>query len=245
MHKYRFNFTIPLTLAFLVTFSVLIRLGFWQLDRADQKKEINQDYKLRQSKDVVNLNIHNGIDNPDSVLWRKVSLKGSFYKEKNLIIDNQIYRSKAGFNILTPFKIEGTGKTILVNRGWHINLINREQVPLINDVTEVKDIFGYAIKITVPGIDLGGGNIEIINSSLARFQKINLDEINDFYQADFLPYMIYLNPLLDNEYISNFKLPVPDSEKNYGYAFQWFAFAFTLLIIFIRIGITRNDKSKK
>ena len=57
--------------------------------------------------------------------------------------------------------------------------------------------------------------------------------------------MIYLNPLLDNEYISNFKLPAPDSDKNYGYAFQWFAFAFTLLIIFLRLGITRDDKSTK
>ena len=45
--------------------------------------------------------------------------------------------------------------------------------------------------------------------------------------------------------ISNFKLPVPDSEKNYGYAFQWFAFALTLLIIFLRLGITKNDKPTK
>ena len=81
--------------------------------------------------------------------------------------------------------------------------------------------------------------------SLARFQRINIDEINNFYQATFLPYMVYLNPLIDDEYISNFKLPVPDSEKNYGYAFQWFAFALTLLIIFLRLGITKNDKPTK
>ena len=40
-----------------------------------------------------------------------------------------------------------------------------------------------------------------------------------------------------------FKLPAPGSDKNYGYAFQWFAFALTLLIIFLRLGIkTHNDK---
>ena len=245
MYKYRFNFTLPLTLAFLIVFSILMRLGFWQLDRADQKKQINNNYKLRQSEEVVNLNNHKNITDQNLLLWRKVSLKGSFYKEKNLIIDNQIYRSKAGFNILTPFKIQGTGKTVLINRGWHKNLMNREQIPLIKDLEKMNQLSGYAVKMTVPGIDLGGGNIEIINSSLARFQRISLDEINDFYQADFLPYMIYLNPLLDDEYISNFKLPVPESEKNYGYAFQWFAFAFTLLIIFLRIGITKNDKPTK
>jgi surfeit locus 1 family protein len=59
--------------------------------------------------------------------------------------------------------------------------------------------------------------------------------------------MIYIDPLIDKGNYNTFKLPAPDSEKNYGYAFQWFAFAFTLLIIFIKIGIRRKNgiKSKK
>lgn len=245
MQKYRFNFTLPLTIAFLIVFSILIKLGFWQLERAEQKNNLNESYKLRQSQDIINLNTHKDISNKESILWRRVSLNGSFYKEKNLMVDNQIFKHEAGFNILTPFIIDGTGMTVLINRGWQKNLINREQIPVINSVDNINQINGYAVKIPVPGINLGGNNIEIINSSLARFQRINLDEINDFYQANFLPYMIYLEPLIDGEYTSNFKLPVPDSEKNYGYAFQWFAFAITLLIIFLRLGITRNDKQTK
>jgi surfeit locus 1 family protein len=245
MQKYRFNFTLPLTIAFLITFSILIKLGFWQLERADHKKYLNESYKLRQSEKIIDLNAHKNIKDKESILWRKVSLNGSFYKEKNLMVDNQIFKHEAGFNILTPFKLDGTGMTILVNRGWHKNLINREQIPVINSVDDIGLINGYAVKIPVPGINLGGSNIEIINASLARFQRINLDEINSFYQANFLPYMVYLNPLIDDEYISNFKLPVPDSEKNYGYAFQWFAFALTLLIIFLRLGIIKNDKPTK
>ena len=245
MQKYRFNITLPLTIAFLIVFSILIKLGLWQLERADHKKNLNESYKLRQSEKVIDLNIHKSINSKESILWRRVSLNGSFYKEKNLIVDNQIFKHEAGFNILTPFKIDGTGMTILINRGWHKNLINREQIPIIKNVDDIDQINGYAVKIPVPGINLGGSNIEIINASLARFQRINVDEINNFYQANFLPYMVYLNPLIDDEYISNFKLPVPDSEKNYGYAFQWFAFALTLLIIFLRLGITKNDKSTK
>ena len=245
MQKYRFHFTLPLTIAFLIVFSILIKLGLWQLERADHKKNLNESYKLRQAEKVIDLNVHKSINSKESILWRRVSLNGSFYKDKNLIVDNQIFKHEAGFNILTPFKIDGTGMTILINRGWHKNLINREQIPIIKNVDDIDQINGYAVKIPVPGINLGGSNIEIINASLARFQRINLDEINNFYQANFLPYMVYLNPLIDDEYISNFKLPVPDSEKNYGYAFQWFAFALTLLIIFLRLGITKNDKSTK
>jgi len=245
MKQLQFNLKLIPTVAFLLVFFCLIRLGFWQLERADQKTELNNNYKLKQSDHVVNLNIANDIKDQESILWRKVSVKGSFKSEKNLMLDNQIFRHVAGFNLLTPFAIEGTGMSVLVNRGWHPNLLNREQVPLVNDLSEAKQLNGYAVKLPVTGINLGGSNIEIINASLARFQKIDLDEINQFYQADFLPYLIYLDPLKDDEYVSNFKLPAPDSEKNYGYAFQWFAFAFTLLIIFLRLGISRNDKSTK
>tara|TARA_B110000259_G_scaffold72669_1_gene85555 strand:+ start:826 stop:1563 length:738 start_codon:yes stop_codon:yes gene_type:complete len=245
MKQLQFNFKLLPSIAFFIVFFCLVRLGFWQLERADQKTQLNNNYKLRQSDQVVNLNVTNDINDQASILWRKVSVKGSFKSGANLMLDNQIFRHVAGFNLLTPFTIEGSGMSVLVNRGWHPNLMNREQVPFVKDLSEVEMVNGYAVKLPVPGINLGGSNIEPINASLARFQKIDLDEINQFYQSNFLPYIIYLNPLMDNEYISNFKLPVPDSEKNYGYAFQWFAFAFTLLIIFLRLGITRNDKPTK
>ena len=56
--------------------------------------------------------------------------------------------------------------------------------------------------------------------------------------------MIYLEPLLDKENYNTFKLPAPDSEKNYGYAFQWFAFALTLLIIFIKLGVRKKNVTR-
>jgi surfeit locus 1 family protein len=59
-----------------------------------------------------------------------------------------------------------------------------------------------------------------------------------------MPYMIYLDPIIDKELYGNFKLPAPDSQKNYGYAFQWFAFAITLLIIFIRLSMKRKSNGK-
>ena len=50
MQKYRFNFTLPLTIAFLITFSILLKLGFWQLERADHKKNLNESLFDKASK---------------------------------------------------------------------------------------------------------------------------------------------------------------------------------------------------
>jgi len=156
-------------------------------------------------------------------------------------LDNQILNQTAGFNIITPFKLEGSPWSILVNRGWQPNLSTRKIIPVIESISKLDNIEGHLVKFPVSGIKLGEDNIEVINASMIRLQRIDIEEINTFYSAQFLPYMIFLDPIVDQNLISNFSLPVPQSEKNYGYAFQWFAFAFTLLIIFLRLSMKRKS----
>ena len=110
----------------------------------------------------------------------------------------------------------------------------------INEVSKIKQLYGHLVKFPVAGIKLGEDNIEVVNSSIIRLQRIDIEEINEFYSSQFLPYMIFLDPIVDNDLSSNFTLPVPESEKNYGYAFQWFAFAVTLFIIFLKLGFKRK-----
>lgn len=235
----QFKFKLVPTLVFLIFFIVFIRLGFWQLDRAEQKKVINEKYKSRQETDLINLN-NNENKNSDLLLWRKAKINGSFYIEKNILLDNQIFNQTAGFNIITPFRLKDSPWSILVNRGWHPNLNSRNLIPHINEVSKIKQLYGHLVKFPVAGIKLGEDNIEVVNSSIIRLQRIDIEEINEFYSSQFLPYMIFLDPIVDNDLSSNFTLPVPESEKNYGYAFQWFAFAVTLFIIFLKLGFKRK-----
>ena len=178
--KYEFNITFIPTIAFIVACICFILLGFWQLDRANEKNSKNSNYTLRQADSSIDLNKELSIENEESILC---------------------------------------------------------------------DVFisGHIAKFPTGGISLGQENIETLNSSVFRMQKLEIDELRHFLTFNLLPYMIYLDPLIDKGNYSTFKLPAPGSEKNYGYAFQWFAFAFTLLIIFIKIGVRRKNviKSKK
>lgn len=245
LKNYQFNFKLIPTLAFIITFCCFIKLGFWQLDRANQKNLLNDSYTLRQQDKLVNLNDNKiKIDNKESILWRKVELNGSFLNEKNIILDNQIFNKQPGFNIITPFKILNTNHIVLVNRGWHPNLQSREIIPVINSLTSKVKLIGHVANFPAKGITLGQDNFETLNSSIFRFQKLDVEELSYFLSFNLLPYMIYLDPLVDNVYYKTFKLPAPDSVKNYGYAFQWYAFAVTLLIIFLRLGIKRKKNVK-
>ena len=130
--NYIFKFKFFPALIFAITFCGFIVLGFWQIDRADQKNALNSNYTDRQQEAAIVLDKNNVIDEKSSLLWRKVEFEGSFINKQNIILDNQIFNQIAGFNIITPFKIKGSDSIVLVNRGWHPNLKNREMLPVIN-----------------------------------------------------------------------------------------------------------------
>ena len=242
--NYIFKFKLFPALIFAITFCGFIVLGFWQIDRADQKNALNSNYTDRQQEAAIVLDKNNVINEKSSLLWRKVEFEGSFINKQNIILDNQIFNQIAGFNIITPFKIKGSDSIVLVNRGWHPNLKNREMLPVINEIKGERSLLGYIAGFPVSGIKLGKNNIETLNSQIFRFQRLDTLELNYFLSANVMPYMIYLDPIIDKEFYEIFKLPAPDSQKNYGYAFQWFAFAITLLIIFIRLSMTRKTNGK-
>jgi surfeit locus 1 family protein len=244
LKNYIFKFKLIPTLIFAITFCGFIVLGFWQIDRADQKNVLNSNYTDRQQEAIIVLDKNNVIDEKSSLLWRKVEFEGSFINKQNIILDNQIFNQIAGFNIITPFKIRGSDSLVLINRGWHPNLKNRETLPIINEISDERILQGHIASFPVSGIKLGKNNIETLNSQIFRFQRLDAAELNYFFSAKMMPYMIYLDPIIDKELYGNFKLPAPDSQKNYGYAFQWFAFAITLLIIFIRLSMKRKSNGK-
>ena len=245
--KYEFNITLIPTISFIVACICFILLGFWQLDRANEKNSKNSNYTLRQADNSIDLNKELSIENEETLLWRRTIVNGSFLNKKSIILDNQILNKIAGFNILTPFQIKDSQYIVLINRGWQPNLTRRDLIPNIQSIEGDVVIKGHIAKFPTSGISLGQENIETLNSSVFRMQKLEIDELRHFLTFNLLPYMIYLDPLIDKGNYSTFKLPAPGSEKNYGYAFQWFAFAFTLLIIFIKIGVRRKNviKSKK
>ena len=244
LKNYKFKFKLFPTSMFVITFCGFIILGFWQIDRADQKNNINTNYTDRQQEAPIVLDKFNVLDEKSSLLWRKVEFKGSFINKQNIILDNQIFNQIAGFNIITPFKIKGSDSIVLVNRGWHPNLKNREMLPIINEIVGERLLLGHVAGFPVSGIKLGKNNIETLNSQIFRFQRLDILELNYFFSANVMTYIIYLDQIIDKELYGIFKLPAPDSQKNYGYAFQWFAFAITLLIIFIRLSLTRKSNGK-
>ena len=88
-----FRFLVP---SFLIVAMIafLVSLGFWQLDRADQKRNIESSIQ-KANNGVIELVVNeNDLLNKE---YFEVRLQGSYVNDKQFIYDNQIVGQVSGY----------------------------------------------------------------------------------------------------------------------------------------------------
>ena len=84
-------------------------MGFWQLDRADQKRTIEASIQ-KANTGVVELIVNqNELLNKE---YYEVRLQGSYISDKQFIYDNQIVDQVSGYYVLTPFVLTGQSNAV-------------------------------------------------------------------------------------------------------------------------------------
>jgi surfeit locus 1 family protein len=96
---------------------VLIGLGFWQLDRARQKRELIAAFEQGGGEaQTLDQALARGLD---AALYRHVRVEGHYEGARQFLLDGQIVgEGQIGYDVLTPFVLDGGRGTILVNRGF-------------------------------------------------------------------------------------------------------------------------------
>src|SRR5690606_13810801 len=81
----------------VLAIAILVKLGFWQLDRASQKETFFADYAARGEQTIA----LNQLSNPSSTVPRfaQVTLAGQFMDDY-LLLDNQIREGQVGYHVI-------------------------------------------------------------------------------------------------------------------------------------------------
>jgi surfeit locus 1 family protein len=220
------------TLVFLCLLSLLLSLGTWQLNRAEEKR----DFLLQQaqSQTVETLRLSTAIENnAETLRYRKLEVVGHYDVQHQFLIDNQISEGKVGYFVLTPFMLQGENKAVLVNRGWIALNQDRTQLPDVSITAEPTVISGRVNNFPSVGIKIAGA--EIPTDSWPSVVQV----VNSQILAKKLGYPLYTFQLeLDKEHPHGFKrewhtTTLMPPEQHTAYAVQWFALAFTLTVLFI------------
>jgi len=226
----------------LTVFGLILTLSaaYWQYNRAQDKRTLQQQYIEQQLKSVVDINCDNA---PDIVQpHRRVAAKGTLDFDLKMVLDNRIRRGQAGYEILIPLTLLDCRTTVLVNFGWISRGREFGVLPNIEVPDGIVDIRGT---ISVPG----HGALEIGEKLIEGnvWQNLNIERYREWASIDVLDYVIRIDR--DVEVINGLEADWGDVsfgiDKHLSYAGQWLLFSLLIIFLYTYHGYIKPRKEKQ
>lgn len=218
-----------ISLLVLVGVVILVRLGFWQLDRHYQRVARNAVINARIAEPTVPL---------DSVLalpadvqeYRHVSVVCSLQTSQQILWRNRSYQGTTGYQILTVCQPD-SGDAVLVNRGW---------IPYQDGLADWQARYQPTSGLqTITGVWRMSQaplstveEVAPVNGWRDRWFAITIPQIAAQMQRSLAPGFIELQP--DGTDTATYPVRTTISDmgagSHFGYAIQWWSFAVILLV---------------
>jgi surfeit locus 1 family protein len=215
------------TIGAIAGIAATLALGQWQLGRGREKDALQAAIDQRESMPAVAQSSLLQAP-PDQFMNRRVLLRGTWDPAHTVFLDNRQMRGAPGFYVVTPLKIEGSDRAVLVQRGWAPrNFEQREKLPPVDTPAGIVQISGR------------------IAPSPARLYEFHADERGAIRQnlalASFraetglklLDVSVVQAGAASEGLLREWPRASAGSERNYGYAVQWWAISALIAILYV------------
>jgi surfeit locus 1 family protein len=203
----------------VVVAGVCTRLGFWQLDRLDQRRARNAVTASALAREPLAVE---GAVAPESVAQRRVLARGVYDYARERARPGRFYDSRPGVAVLTPLRL-ADGRAVFVDRGWAPS----------PDARRI-DLLDYRERDTVEVLGLGvllpRGPGDVEPARLA-----------DSLPYALLPFGIQQLPSETPSLLRRWPVPRMDAGPHLGYALQWFGLA-VLFVVGSAVLLTKQHR---
>ena len=213
----------------LVVLGILIALGFWQLDRATQKRILLASYSVDPNATVVQL--EPDLQSATDLRYQFASATGYYDAKHQFLLDNRTSHGRAGYHVLTPFKLRESQVAVLVNRGWIPIGVSRAELPDPDVATQRRTIEGRIKQPLADSFMLGDEQPR--QRWPYRIQRVETERLATELGYPLLPVILLLDSEQQDGYVRDWNTLPFGPERNVGYAVQWFGLAVALLIIYL------------
>lgn len=214
------------TLLVAVVVATCVRLGFWQLSRLEQRRELNAGIAARLERepigDIARLTDTAGL------AYRVATARGLFDNDRYIVLPGRSHQGVPGVYLIMPLRLANRRDALLVNRGW---------LPSPDAATIDATDFAVRDSAAVRGLVLpfpGRAQSLAQRDAVARdtaFRHVWFAIDERALRAQF-PYPL-LNVMIQQlrssadtaRYPVRLGPPPLDEGPHLGYALQWFAFA--------------------
>ncbi len=221
----------PLTALVAFFLPVLVALGFWQLERAEEKRQMQAQMDESRSAVAVSLD---ALQLTDDIAWRPLQMQGIFDPDYIWLLDNRTRNGQAGLEVLQVFRETDSGEQLVVNRGW-LPWPDRRDVPQVSTPAGIQRLDAEALPETETGFTLGETHVQRTWPKLIT--SVDLEAMTAASGESLLPWMARLRTGSQAALTLDWPALPMTSSKHIAYAVQWFALATALLALFIWAGL--------
>jgi surfeit locus 1 family protein len=236
---FQFSPRILPTIAYLVILALLLWLGFWQLDRAEQKRSELAARAAATSAPVVTINeVQATLAKSE---YRRARAIGEYDTRHQFLLDNRVEDGEVGYRVLTPFKLAGRTEAVLVDRGFIPMTQGRDVMPTLPEIEKPGEVTGHIGRGPSVGIQLGAAS-DNPNEWPRRVQYMDFDYINTALNYPVADYLLVEGSVRNDMVIQQSTREAwrYGPERHEGYAFQWFALATALTLIWVGVNTKRQ-----
>ena len=208
----------------LFVISLLITLGFWQLQRLEWKNTLLSKIEDNYNNITIDFPF---LESSSQFEYMKSNIDGNYLSEKLMFFYRSNLNGDSGFNVVIPFKTT-EGIIVYVDNGWipfknkenlDIDFINKSKVYSLSGAL----IFKKDRKYFTPENDYNENIWYLLNTD-------EMDSVLDLSSSN------YILKLIDQNYFEEFLIefnPTNIKNNHLQYAVTWFLMALFISIFYI------------
>ena len=241
LQNFRPGLAASLTVAVLLP--LFLYLGYWQLQRAEEKRELQAEYDARATGPTIKVEAR--VQRPEELQFYHVIARGYYESDYQVLVDNRVHQGQAGYEVITPLRLADSDVRLLVNRGWVPLGEDRSHLPAIDPPRGLQEIIGVA---TVPSEkNFMLAKPEPLDRGWQRvWQNLDMARYRAAVPFPVQPVVVLLDP--DSPaggFTREWSRLNAGIAVHKGYAFQWFMLAVGLVVIYFFMGRRRDGDEQQ
>ncbi|MCR9963451.1 SURF1 family protein [Vibrio antiquarius] len=222
----------------VVVFSLLVKLGFWQLERGQEKQALEQAILARADSAYQALGevLEENDWREGSILGKKVEANVVPQAFPVILLDNQTHQGNVGYLAFQIVSMsDESGTYALLELGFVEGIADRSILPTVTTLEVSTFISGRLYRKSAN--PLSSELMPEVGDAI-RVQNLNIVQLNQLLNIELMPAVLQPDNLKNWPYDFPWN-PLPlNSAKHFGYSIQWFSmagvFLLLTLIVFVR-----------
>jgi len=208
--------------------ALTLSLGAWQWDRGQQRLALQASIDQRMALPPLDTQEFIARAGQPESLHRAVRMRGHWLDEHIVFLENRQVQGRPGFYVLMPLRLSGSDRVALVQRGWAArNFVDRSALPPVETPQGEVEILA---RIAPPPAKLY--EFEPAASGLIR-QNLDWSSFREETRLALVEGSVQQVGPPSQGLVRDWPAPAAGADKNFGYAFQWWALSGLIFILYV------------